>query len=515
MRLAPIRFLPAALFSIFALAGCPGTSGIGVTDAGIDAGTDAGVDAGTIPTINSFTATPNSLPSGGGLVTLAWDVTGATTLSVDQGVGAVAPSTVGNKVVLVGASATFTLTATNEAGSSTVDAPVTVAAPPPTQTVSGTVVDDDGQPAPGRTVLIAAVNFDQTVVTDANGAFSVADVPTPYDATIVEASQAIQYKGLTRPDPSLTAFFLVRNRSAVLTGHFDGGVFPETSNYKTDFIFASPEVTDSLADPPTGDYSSTISWSGPATTTGTLYALQIRNDGGLPSDYPGYGVLSGVVLEDMQTLPGQNVSLSPVTAGTLSGTVFYPTNYSLFSKSLALQAAPFVTLFFVSDFSSDAIFSYTTPAISNTTLVVEAAATSDAGEFSATVKTAQSANASGVELEIASAPLLTQPANMATGVTAGVTAFSWTIFAGGVYELSASSASGPSVTVITAATTAVLPDLSDAGFLLPTSTVYTWSIVGLAPVQNVDLLAAPGGLNRATIDISEGVSASQNFTTAP
>jgi Bacterial Ig-like domain len=72
--------------------------------------------AGTKPTITSFTATPPSLPAGGGSMTLQWDVKDATTLSIDGGVGAV---TGVSKAVSVTSTTTFTLTATNTAGSTT------------------------------------------------------------------------------------------------------------------------------------------------------------------------------------------------------------------------------------------------------------------------------------------------------------------------------------------------------------------------------------------------------------
>jgi hypothetical protein len=148
-------------------------------------------------------------------------------------------------------------------------------------------------------------------------------------------------------------------------------------------------------------------------------------------------------------------------------------------------------------------------------VVVAAAATTAAGEYSSTVKTGQSPNASGVFLEIPSASTLIKPTNMATGVIPGATPFSWTTFAGGVYEFRASSASGPAFVVITAATNGVLPDLSDAGLPLPASTEYNWLIVGLAPVASTDLLAAPGGINTLTIDLSVSESLTQSFITAP
>jgi hypothetical protein len=78
------------------------------------------------PVISSFTATPSTLPSGGNVL-LVWNVTGATSLSIDQGVGVVTGLT--SKSVPVSASKTFTLTATNASGSSTKTFDVTVGTP--------------------------------------------------------------------------------------------------------------------------------------------------------------------------------------------------------------------------------------------------------------------------------------------------------------------------------------------------------------------------------------------------
>ncbi len=83
---------------------------------------------GKPPVISSFTAAPASLPAGGGKVTLAWSVTDASSLSLDQGVGAVTGTTINLNPT---SSKTYTLTATNASGSSTATATVTVAAPPP------------------------------------------------------------------------------------------------------------------------------------------------------------------------------------------------------------------------------------------------------------------------------------------------------------------------------------------------------------------------------------------------
>lgn len=76
------------------------------------------------PVISNFTATPGTLPTGGGNVLLAWNVAGATSLSIDQSVGDVTGQT--SKTVAVTTTTTFTLTATNANGSSTKTFVVTV-----------------------------------------------------------------------------------------------------------------------------------------------------------------------------------------------------------------------------------------------------------------------------------------------------------------------------------------------------------------------------------------------------
>ena len=74
------------------------------------------------PVIASFTATPASIASGQSSA-LAWSVTGATSLSIDQGVGAVSGS---GATVSPTNSTTYTLTASNAGGSSTAAVTVTV-----------------------------------------------------------------------------------------------------------------------------------------------------------------------------------------------------------------------------------------------------------------------------------------------------------------------------------------------------------------------------------------------------
>ena len=71
--------------------------------------------------ITSFTASPNSLPATGGNVTLAWTTEGATTLSIDGGVGEVT----GTSVVVTNLTVTKTFTLTASKGADKVTATTT------------------------------------------------------------------------------------------------------------------------------------------------------------------------------------------------------------------------------------------------------------------------------------------------------------------------------------------------------------------------------------------------------
>lgn len=85
--------------------------------------------AQTAPVITSFTASPTTVPSGTPS-TLTWVVTGATTLSIDKGIGVVTGT---SHAVTPSLTTTYTLTATNGIGSTTQQASVTVTSTADTQ----------------------------------------------------------------------------------------------------------------------------------------------------------------------------------------------------------------------------------------------------------------------------------------------------------------------------------------------------------------------------------------------
>jgi uncharacterized repeat protein (TIGR01451 family) len=101
---------------------------IGAEDKTVDCSVPVRVSQDEVPVCKSFTASPSALPVGGGNVSLAWEVTGASNVSITPTVGSVGLT--GNRTVNVTQATTYVLTATDSNGDQTqCSAPVTVADP--------------------------------------------------------------------------------------------------------------------------------------------------------------------------------------------------------------------------------------------------------------------------------------------------------------------------------------------------------------------------------------------------
>lgn len=80
------------------------------------------------PVVVSFTAEPSSIQRGQS-ATLRWNVEGADSVSIDNGIGTV--NATGNRQVFPSSSTTYRLTASNASGDTTATARVNVSEPPP------------------------------------------------------------------------------------------------------------------------------------------------------------------------------------------------------------------------------------------------------------------------------------------------------------------------------------------------------------------------------------------------
>src|SRR6185295_6952130 len=104
-----------------------------VTRPGINGPTCTIAAQGPVPPTATFSASPTSISSGQS-ATLTWNATNATTIAINQGIGTVAAS--GTRSVSPTATTTYTLTATNSAGSTTATATVTVGGTRTTPTIT-------------------------------------------------------------------------------------------------------------------------------------------------------------------------------------------------------------------------------------------------------------------------------------------------------------------------------------------------------------------------------------------
>jgi hypothetical protein len=207
------------------------------------------------PTINSFSATPDNLQTPGE-ATLEWDVTGASSLNINQSVGTVLPNDKGSKSVTVSATQTFTLTATNSAGSVTKDVTVNVApfisiSPSSRAFVAGAVGASFDATLNGSSETITWTLGGPGTLSETTGASVIYTPPTTI-ATLTPAT-------LTATAGTLTAEATISVAPTVLTG---GVLF-----YKSD---GSGEVVMLSAD-------------------GTVNPVKTLNTGDLPANVTHFG----------------------------------------------------------------------------------------------------------------------------------------------------------------------------------------------------------------------------------
>ncbi|MBS1859721.1 MAG: hypothetical protein JST11_30395 [Acidobacteria bacterium] len=115
-----------------------------------------------VPAINSFTATPAAINAGQS-TTLSWSVSGASSVTIDGGVGDV--SSVTSKVVSPAQTTTYTLTATNSSGSAGARVTVTVGAAADTQPPAAPVLLSATPRSAGQIDLVWTASTDNVGVT--------------------------------------------------------------------------------------------------------------------------------------------------------------------------------------------------------------------------------------------------------------------------------------------------------------------------------------------------------------
>lgn len=397
-------------------------------------------------------------------------------------------------------------------------------------TVSGKVLGQNNQAVAGVPVFVTGK---PSTNSDASGNFTFASVTVPYDITVVDGASktAFIYKGLTRTDPTLVFLGVTPGtaRSSNLSGKISGGAFSPTQpvDHVTRVVYGSPEAAGSTTTLLDGTFGPTaINWRGASTTTGSIYALQFQSASGLPvaAGYKGYGVKNGVVLTDGNPLINQFDTLQIIATAQLTGTVTTPAGYTIYAKLLSMRLSSFASLQIFSDPTTTGTLSYYTPNINGIPLVIAVGARVGVSGTSESImfKPGLAAGTSGLAITLPASPEPSLPIAGATGIDTTVT-FSWTAYPGGVHLVYFNGPSGdPSYYILTAGTSATIPNLQPFGLGLPSNKAYTWRVYGFAPLSNTDAAAGPSGFlgplaNPAatTVDTYIGLSGARAFQTKP
>jgi len=141
-----------------------------------------------MPTIVAFSATPTEMTEGES-ATLIWNVTNATSIQIDQGVGS-GLAAAGTISVSPGSSTIYTLTASNSAGSSTQSVTVTV-----TSATSTPPTTPTPPPPPALPPNIVVFDISPNTIHKPPG-------PGPYSATMrweVKNATSVTINGLSEP----------------------------------------------------------------------------------------------------------------------------------------------------------------------------------------------------------------------------------------------------------------------------------------------------------------------------
>jgi hypothetical protein len=395
-------------------------------------------------------------------------------------------------------------------------------------TVSGKVINIRGTIVAGIPVVVTGL---PSTNTDANGNFSIPNVTTPYDIAVVDGTtkNAIVFRGLTRSDPTLVFVntLIAVGHTGSISGKVSGGDFTPNQGASdvTQIAFGSPETGSAATTAAGGTFGPmSVTWYGPTVTTGNLYALQIQNDANPPNfplTYKGYGVRSGIAVNDGSSLTNQFDTLQAVGTGQFTATVSLPAGYAFTQKTLFLRLSPYALLPLVAEITAPTSLTYNTPTVAGASLLLGIRAQNGAA-ISYAYKVGLSTGATGVAVSVPAAPGLSLPINGATAVDTTFT-FSWTAFSGGIHVFYMRSPGNPTYYVLTAGTSTKIPNLKSIGLPLPVSALYNWQVVGFAPFASADEAAGPAGFYAAgsgspyglTADASAASSVPWTFTTAP
>jgi len=380
--------------------------------------------------------------------------------------------------------------------------------------VQGKILDLTGGPVAHVDVLI-----DGTLATTApDGSFTITGVTAPYDLA-VSLPGAISFssrdtvfvvQGVTLAHPNLAVVVdsTISNGTTVdgtLGRQLDSGSNEMGVLIAGGPAYSSGQETLDAATTTGGTFPQlSVNWGGGASRQTTLFALSVTVDSNtnLPITYTGYSV-APLTLDNGTPKLGVDSTLASTNLSTVavSGTVTPPSGYVLSNASTltTLQVGQSTVLRFASGGTGAALVygpdvtSVNVPQDASGTfdyaLVARAEPGTATNDDVYTVAVASATPSGPNALTLPTPPGPITPADGATGVGPG-TDLSWESLAGSIYAVTLSPTSGstsdPEIILVTAATHATLPDVSELGVQLPSGTQYDYGVASIGPMTSVD-----------------------------
>jgi hypothetical protein len=249
------KLVPVFILALLVLAGCYAGSPITIT--------------GQQPVIESFNASPASI-SAGDLASLSWTVSGASEVSIDQGIGNVALT--GSRAVSPSTTTVYTMTASNAYGSATATTEVIVTGTVTPPTSGGLPTINSFTAAPSIISLGDATNLSWSVS-------NATSVSINHDVGSVGSSGSIFVSPPTTTTYMLTATNAEGSLTATALVQVSGVPSPSSGLPVVDYFTASPPIISFGG-------SSFLRWS-------TSYATSVTIDNGIgPVDSHGTMVVS-------------------------------------------------------------------------------------------------------------------------------------------------------------------------------------------------------------------------------
>lgn len=346
--------------------------------------------------------------------------------------------------------------------------------------VSGVITSPRGTPLPDVVVIIG----DSSTVTDANGAFTIADVPASYDLTAMDDKHKfIQVvEGLTTREPSVGLYLLrLEQQSGVVAGKLSGSGVPLPKGQAGLVTFRGDHSSSQLdLKAAAASFSLSATWEGGATYAGLLTGISWKTGPSGPAEYTGYAQRSVTLEADKivgninGSVAATNLAFTDPAEHTVTGTLAVAGAPTTLSSNLVV-GGNYIPLNL-----APGSLSVVVPEVASTTAIAVAAEYDLLGSSSISVPFSGNA---AVDVELPAPPQLVLPIEGALSVTLG-TEFSWKAPPSGTYSVISWAIGDWSIVRVTASNKVKLPDLSGAGVVYDEGNYTpTWQLDQFGPAS--------------------------------